>query len=54
TDKPNEYRILSSNVFVKEDDDADMTAFNAGYVSITPLQLDRTDYRKLKKVFNKS
>jgi len=54
TEKPNEYRILSSNVFVKEKDDADMTAFNAGYVSITPLKLDRTDYKKLKKVLNKS
>src|SRR5690554_1180166 len=52
TDKPNTYRILGSNIFVKEGQDADMTAFNEGYVSITPLKMDRTDYKKIEKLFN--
>src|SRR5690554_5361564 len=53
TDKPNTFRILGSNMFVKEDDDSDMTAYNEGFVSITPLQLDRTDYKKKEKLFKK-
>lgn len=53
TDKVNTFRILGSNMFVKEDDDSDMTAYNEGFVSITPLQLDRTDYKKIEKLFKK-
>lgn len=51
SDKPNLYRIMSSNIFVKEDELSDMTAFDQGYVSITPLKLDRTDYVKIDKLF---
>jgi 5'-nucleotidase len=51
SDKPNIYRILGSNIFVKEDELSDMTAFDQGYVSITPLKLDRTDYTKIDKLF---
>lgn len=53
TDKPNTFRILGSNIFVKEDETSDMTAYDNGFVSITPLKLDRTDYNKIDKLFKK-
>ncbi|VEU82383.1 5'/3'-nucleotidase SurE [Acholeplasma hippikon] len=52
TDKPNVYRLHASDVHFKEDEDSDMTAYYEGYVSITPMQFDRTDYKKLKNIFS--
>ena len=49
TEKLNSYRILGSNIFVKEDNDSDMTAYNEG--CLKPLKLDRTDYKRIEKLF---
>lgn len=48
SDKPNLYHLVGSSINFKEDELSDMAAFNEGYVSITPLQFDRTDYKKIK------
>lgn len=52
TDKPNLFHLHSSDIQFKEDEDSDMIAYHEGYVSITPLQFDRTDYKKIKSIFN--
>lgn len=52
SDKPNLYHLHSSDIQFKEDENSDMTAYHDGYVSITPLQFDRTDYKKIKAIFN--
>jgi len=41
----NQYEFLSRN----DDSDSDFQVVYDGYVSITPLVLDRTDYKQLKK-----
>lgn len=48
----NEYYLKGSLTNFKEDEDSDVWAYNNGYISVTPLKLDRTDYEffeKLKK-----
>lgn len=52
SDKPNFYHLHSSDIQFKEDENSDMTAYHEGYVSITPLQFDRTNYVKIKEIFS--
>lgn len=52
SDKPNLYHIHGSSIMFKEDEDSDITAYNEGYVSITPLQFDRTDLVKIKSIMD--
>lgn len=56
TDKLNLYNLSHSNINVKEDESSDIRAYEEGYVSITPLKFDRTDYQKIEKTLksNKS
>lgn len=50
TDDPTIYQQNFSIIRYQEDEDSDVTAFENGYVSITPLQIDHTDYRKIKSI----
>jgi len=51
SDKPNIYNFSYSMINYKEDDDSDIEAFNQGYVSITPLKFDRTDFDAIKRMY---
>lgn len=48
-----EYKITYSMMNYEEADTADTEAIDNGYVSITPLTLDQTDYEVLKKIDKK-
>ncbi len=50
SEKPDIYHIKSSIINYQEHPDSDVTAFDEGYISITPLSLDRTDYKKMKEI----
>lgn len=54
SDKPDLYKFAYSEINFKEDDDSDMTAYREGYVSITPLKIDRTDYSKLNAIWQQN
>ncbi|MBN3490384.1 5'/3'-nucleotidase SurE [Acholeplasma equirhinis] len=50
TDKPNMYNLSHSIMKIVEDDTSDVYAYENGYVSITPIKFDRTDYKKIEKI----
>lgn len=50
TDDETVYQQNFSLIRYQEDEDSDVTAFENGYVSITPLQIDQTDYKKIKSI----
>lgn len=50
SEKPDIYFIKSSVIEYQEDEQSDVTAYNEGYVSITPLTLDRSDHAWIKKI----
>lgn len=50
SEKPDIFHIKSSTIQYQEHPDSDVVAFDEGYVSITPLTLDRTDYKKIKEI----
>jgi 5'-nucleotidase len=50
SERPDVFHIKSSTIEYQEDDDSDVAAFDDGYISITPLQIDRTDYTWLKEI----
>jgi len=52
SDKPDIYHIKGSVINYQEAEDSDVTAFEEGYISITPLQFDRTNYSRIKKLLN--
>lgn len=54
SEKPDIFHIKGSIINYQEHPDSDVNAFEEGYVSITPLKLDRTDYAKIKEVMNAS
>jgi 5'-nucleotidase len=52
----NKYNILSSTTHYIESPNSDVTAFEEGFISITPLMIDRSDhnsYKRLGKYFTK-
>ncbi len=50
SERPDIFHIKSSIISYQEHPESDVVAFEEGYVSITPLQLDRTDYAKIKAI----
>ena len=53
SERPDVYHIKSSIISYQEHVDSDVVAFDEGYVSITPLTLDRTDYKRIKEILEK-
>ncbi len=54
TDHPEMYKFAYSQINFKEDEDSDMAAYNEGYISITPIRIDRTDYQKLNSIWKQN
>lgn len=48
----NDHHIKGSITNFNEDEDSDVWAYNNGYISITPLTLDRTNYKMMRKLNN--
>ena len=46
------YHIKSSIIHYQEQEESDVQAFDEGYISITPLRIDRTDDLWLKEILN--
>jgi len=52
SEKPDVYHIKGSIINYQEHEDSDVSAFEEGYISITPLQFDRTNYDRIEKILN--
>lgn len=52
SEKPDIFHIKGSIINYQEHPESDVVAFDEGYVSITPLKLDRTDYKKIKEILS--
>ncbi len=52
SERPDVYHIKGSIINYQEQDDSDVVAYEEGYISITPLQFDRTNDERLKKILN--
>ncbi|CCV64447.1 5\'-nucleotidase SurE [Alteracholeplasma palmae J233] len=50
SDKPNLYHQSFSIIRYQEEADTDVTAYEEGYVSITPLMIEQTDFKKIKAI----
>lgn len=50
SETPNSYHVKSSIIQYEEHEDSDVEAYETGYISITPLKIDRTDEAKLKDI----
>ena len=50
SERPDIFHIKSSIINYQEHEDSDVTAFDEGYISITPLLIDRTDYKQIKAI----
>jgi 5'-nucleotidase len=48
--KDDSYNLIYSQTVYEEDEDSDCKAIDDGYVSITPLQIDQTDRKKLNSL----
>lgn len=44
SERPDIFHIKSSIIHYQENEGSDVSAYDEGYISITPLSLDRTDY----------
>jgi len=53
SERPDVYHIKSSIISYQENEDSDVTAFDEGYVSITPLTINRTDFNRIKEILTK-
>lgn len=51
--KKDHYHLTYSTINYLEHENSDYNAFNDGFVSITPLKIDRTDHKKFDKIFKK-
>lgn len=51
TDKPHIYRLGYSEINFQEEDNSDIKLHREGYITITPLKVDRTDYESLKSIW---
>lgn len=52
SEKPDIFHIKGSIINYEEHPESDVVAFDEGYVSITPLKLDRTDYDRIKEIMD--
>ncbi len=52
SERPDIFHIKSSIISYQEKADSDVVAFEEGYVSITPIMLDRTDYKRIKEILS--
>jgi len=52
SEKPNVYHVKHSVINYQEHEDSDYLAYEEGYISITPLQFDRTNYKRIEKMLN--
>ncbi|MDI6452068.1 5'/3'-nucleotidase SurE [Peloplasma aerotolerans] len=52
SEKPDIFHIQSSIINYQEDPESDVVAFDEGYISITPLTLNRSDYQRIKEIFD--
>lgn len=50
SEKPDIYHIKGSIIHYQEKENSDVVAYDDGYISITPLTLDRTDHAWMKKI----
>jgi 5'-nucleotidase len=50
SERPDIFHIKSSIINYQEHEDSDVNAFDEGYISITPLLIDRTDYKQIKAI----
>ncbi|MBU1142912.1 MAG: 5'/3'-nucleotidase SurE [Firmicutes bacterium] len=50
SERPDIFHIKSSIINYQEHEDSDVNAFDDGYISITPLLIDRTDYKQIKAI----
>jgi 5'-nucleotidase len=53
SERPDIFHIKSSVINYLESDDSDVKAYDEGYISITPLLIDRTDHKWFKKIMSK-
>lgn len=47
---PNHYHVKGSVIHYEEPEESDVSAYDEGYISITPLQINRTDEEKIKDI----
>ncbi len=52
SEKPDIFHIKGSIINYQEQPDSDVTAYDEGYISITPLKIDRTDYKRIKEIMS--
>ncbi|HCB67243.1 MAG TPA: hypothetical protein DEP70_06880, partial [Acholeplasmataceae bacterium] len=52
SERPDIFHIKSSIISYQEDVESDVLAYEDGYISITPLAIDRTDYKRIKEIMN--
>jgi len=52
SEKPDVYHVKSSIINYQELEDSDVQAYDEGYISITPLQFDRTNHDRIKKILS--
>jgi len=52
SERPDIFHIKSSIISYQEDVESDVLAFEDGFISITPLAIDRTDYKRIKEIMN--
>lgn len=50
SERPDIFHIKSSIISYQEPVDSDVVAFDEGYISITPIMINRTDYARIKKI----
>lgn len=53
SERPDIFHIKSSVINYQETDVSDVQAYDEGYISITPLLIDRTDYKWFKKIMSR-
>ena len=51
SERPDIFHIKSSIINYQEHEDSDVSAFDEGYISITPLTMDRTDHKRIQEIF---
>jgi 5'-nucleotidase len=54
SERPDVYHIKGSIIHYQEDPDSDVVAFDEGYISITPLEINRTDDVWLQQIMKES
>lgn len=52
SERPDIFHIKSSIIHYQEVEESDVTAFEQGYISITPLTLDRTNHEWIESILN--